>query len=166
MPLRTGEASAHQRGNMAQSHQPQSHKLFFKQASAAQRVDTRRYLTFQNARHIIQIPFITIQRNLKMNQLTELLMYRALHFKQSGRNDIIVDHMLATDSEAINKLQIRNVCAKVSNELADRLDNMCGLLDISKRRFVEAAIINALDEADRVVSEVNMTEAFETEEGK
>jgi hypothetical protein len=43
---------------------------------------------------------------------------------------------------------------------------MCGLLDISKRRFIEAAIIYALDEADRVAAEVNMFEHIEQQEGK
>lgn len=103
-----------------------------------------------------------------MNQLTELLMYKALHFKQSGQNgsDMILEHLVEKDGEAIDKLQLKNVCAKVSQQLADRLDNMCGVLDLSKRRFIEAAIINALDEADRVAAEVKMFEHFEEQEGK
>ena len=103
-----------------------------------------------------------------MNQLTELLMYKALHFKQRGQNgfSMILEHMVGEDSEVIDKLQIKNVCAKVSEQLADRLDNMCGFLDLSKRRFIEAAIINALDEADRVAAEVKMFERFEEQEAK
>jgi hypothetical protein len=43
---------------------------------------------------------------------------------------------------------------------------MCNVLDLSKRRFIESAIINALDEADRVCAEINMFEHFEQQEGK
>lgn len=103
-----------------------------------------------------------------MNQLTELLTYRALHFKQSNDNTtaIVLDHHLAGNEFDVGPLQLKNVCAKLSSELADRLDSMCGLLDISKRRFIEAAIIYALDEADRVAAEVNMFEHIEQQEGK
>jgi predicted transcriptional regulator len=103
-----------------------------------------------------------------MNQLTELLMYRALHFKQGGMSgsDAIIEHFVEKDGDVIDKLQLKNVCAKVSQQLADRLDNMCNVLDLSKRRFIESAIINALDEADRVCAEINMFEHFEQQEGK
>jgi hypothetical protein len=90
-------------------------------------------------------------------------MYKALHFKQSDQDgtDMILEHLVDKDGQAI---QLKNVCAKVSPKLADRLDSMCGLLDLSKRRFIEAAIINALDEADRVAAEVNMFEHFKVKE--
>lgn len=103
-----------------------------------------------------------------MNQLTELLMYKALHVKQSGQNcsETILEHLVEQNGDVIDKIQLKNVCAKVSQELADRLDNMCGVLDLSKRRFIEAAIINALDEADRVAAEVKMFEHFEQQEGE
>jgi len=64
--------------------------------------------------------------------------------------------MVEHDGDVSDKLLLKNVCAKVSQQLAERLDQMCGVLDLSKRRFVEAAIINALDEADRVAAEVEM----------
>ena len=104
-----------------------------------------------------------------MNQLTELLMYRALHFKQSSDNttDSVLEHFVASNELALGQIQLKNVCAKLSRELADRLDSTCSVLDISKRRFIEAAIIYALDEADRIAKEVNMLEGIDqTEEGK
>ena len=98
-----------------------------------------------------------------MNQLTELLMYKTLHVKQSFQgNDFILEHLMAQNPEEAEKsLQLKNVCAKISVQLADRLDGVCGLLDISKRRFIEAAIINALDEADRVTAELKLEESFQ-----
>ena len=107
-----------------------------------------------------------------MNQLTELLMYKALSFKQSSQecSDTILDHLTSNGHEAADKieqkLELKNVCAKVSGQLAERLDNTCNTLSVSKRRFIESAIIYALDEADRIVSEVNMFEHIEQQEAK
>lgn len=103
-----------------------------------------------------------------MNQLTELLMYKALHFKQSNDSttDVILDHFVAQNENSVGQLELKNVCAKVSVELADELDNACNLLGLSKRRFIESAIINALDEFKRVAAEVNMFERIEQQEAK
>jgi len=103
-----------------------------------------------------------------MNQLTELLMYKTLHVKQSFQgNDFLLEHLMAQNPEEAEKsLQLKNVCAKISTQLADRLDGLCGLLDISKRRFIEAAIINALDEAQRVTAELKLPEAMQEREGE
>jgi hypothetical protein len=102
-----------------------------------------------------------------MNQLTELLMYRALHFKQSNKTttDAVLDHFVAENENSLGQLQLRNVCAKVSEDLAERLDEMCALLGISKRRFVESAIIVALNEADRVVTELDIFADHQPAEG-
>lgn len=98
-----------------------------------------------------------------MDKLTELLMYRALHFKQSNQSttDVMIDHFVHDNELRLGQLEMKNVCAKVSVELADRLDEVCGVLSISKRRFIESAIINALDEADRVMTELNIFEAVD-----
>ena len=50
------------------------------------------------------------------------------------------------------------MCAKLSVQLADRLDKTTDFLGISKRRFIEAAIIEALDEASRVMNEINISD--------
>ena len=56
--------------------------------------------------------------------------------------------------------QIKNVCAKVSVQLSDRLDNTLGLLGISKRRFIEAALIDALNKASQIMDEEGLHEAL------
>mgnify|MGYP007125374754 CR=1 FL=1 len=93
-----------------------------------------------------------------MNQLKELLLYKSLSFKQSAKDcgDTITDHLIDRDHEAVSKLQLKNVCAKLAPELADRLEQTCSLLSISKRRFIESALIHALDEADLVMKEINI----------
>lgn len=94
-----------------------------------------------------------------MKHLTELLTYRALHFKLSSvtGSDLLLERAIEQDSTTTD-LRLKNVCAKLSVQLSDRLDNTVNILDISKRRFIEAAIIAALDEADRVMKEVDIFE--------
>ncbi|KVE52961.1 hypothetical protein WI94_19305 [Burkholderia vietnamiensis] len=47
-------------------------------------------------------------------------------------------------SESVGDGVLRNVCTKVTPELADRIDAAVSLLGVSKRRFLEAAFIEAL----------------------
>ena len=88
-----------------------------------------------------------------MKHLTELLTYRALHFKLSSNNVDLLERVIDEDT---NDSRLKNVCAKLSVQLSDRIDNTVNILEISKRRFIEAAIIAALDEADRVMKEVDI----------
>ena len=102
-----------------------------------------------------------------MKHLTELLTYRALHFKLSTLGNEVLTDLIADDEDIASSLQLKNVCAKLSVQLCDRIDNTVNILDISKRRFIEAAIIAALDEADRVIEEVNVFENMpQSQEGK
>lgn len=59
--------------------------------------------------------------------------------------------------------QIKNVCAKVSVQLSDRLDNTLGLLGISKRLFIEAALIDALNKASQIMEQEGLREALSQE---
>lgn len=88
-----------------------------------------------------------------MKHLTELLTHRALHFKLSSNNVDLLERVIDEDT---NDSRLKNVCAKLSVQLSDRIDNTVNILEISKRRFIEAAIIAALDEADRVMEEVDI----------
>lgn len=100
-----------------------------------------------------------------MKYLTELLTYRALHIKlaSSAGSDLFLDRAIE-DGNVSDELKLKNVCAKLSVQLSDRIDDTVNLLEIRKRRFIEAAIIAALDEADRVIKEVNIFEHLEDSE--
>ena len=91
----------------------------------------------------------------------QYLQYRALSFKasvegQSG-NLTLMDLALEQEQNKENS-QIKTVCAPISQTLFDRLDNTLNILDISKRKFIEMAIIAALDRADEIISEVDVFE--------
>lgn len=85
----------------------------------------------------------------------ELVTLKALKQKQlttegSDLSDVLIDQILMkSDGD-----QFRNVCAHISIPLADELDGLCNALDISKRRFVEGALIDAVKRANAIVSQV------------
>lgn len=56
-------------------------------------------------------------------------------------------------TKASEELALKNVCARVHPELAERIDQIVGLLEISKRRFLEAAFIEAVEQAERIMRE-------------
>lgn len=61
----------------------------------------------------------------------------------------ISDSML--DSVLESHPQVKNVCAKVSIQLSERIDGIVARLDISKRSFLEAAMIEACNKADSII---------------
>ena len=86
----------------------------------------------------------------------EFIQYRALAFKFGntdfeGSLDMVLD-----DGNEAEKLKIKNVCAKISIQLADELEETCAVLRISKRKFIELAIIEALVRCDSIVKEFDI----------
>lgn len=87
--------------------------------------------------------------------LEELVTLKALQAKRlhSGGGDVmdklIDDVLMKSDGQ-----EFRNVCAHISIPLADEVDNLCASLDISKRRFVEGALIDAVKRSNAIVSQV------------
>lgn len=113
-----------------------------------------------------------------MSHFDQFIQYRALSFKFSALGSMTLDDMEraiesgsvgttvdgvfvpAKGIEDISPIPLRNVCAKLSVELVDRLDNALSVLSISKRQFIEAALIEALDKVDQVLEEVDAFEYF------
>lgn len=86
---------------------------------------------------------------MKNQQFNEVLLAKALTFKH-GNSDIpdqFLDHEDAP---------VKQVCAKLSISLSDSVDNVCGVLNMSKRSFIELALINAVAEFESIASEYDI----------
>lgn len=59
---------------------------------------------------------------------------------------------MISHEEALKALGIRNLCAKIPELVCEELDSLCGFLNISKRDFIEAAIIDAIKSANALLS--------------
>lgn len=106
-----------------------------------------------------------------MNDFEQYIQYRALAYKYDtlkGANlarafDPLIDKLgeEGFEGEGVTLPAVKNVCAKVSVELSDRLDQTTSILGMSKRQFIEMALIQALDFADHMLECVGVDEALE-----
>ena len=96
----------------------------------------------------------------KRTVFEELILAKAYQFKTQNSNILDVIERAGGIPESL----VKNVCAKVSIELSDDLDEVCNLLSISKRQFIEIALIEALSKARQIMDdEVEMFEGCDKE---
>jgi hypothetical protein len=81
-------------------------------------------------------------------QLDELLQLQALRVKAGYDNAKLIDRVIESGEAGI---EVRNLCAKVHPELYDEVTSVCALLDLSKRQFVEAAVVEAIARAHAIL---------------
>lgn len=79
--------------------------------------------------------------------LDEKIQLKVLQLK-AGFGGHLVDRMI---EQAGDEIPLRQMCAKVSPALYDRLEQLTNLLDMSKREFIEAAVIDACARAEDVI---------------
>lgn len=82
--------------------------------------------------------------------LEEMLQLQVLKFKASmaGRGSLLESAIENADG----KVKPVQMCAKVSPELFDQVENVCGMLDLTKREFIEAAVIEAVHIANKYIA--------------
>jgi SAM-dependent MidA family methyltransferase len=80
-------------------------------------------------------------------RLEEMIQLGTLRLKADidGSN---VERLFGDALLADHKDKLRNVCALISNELFDALDDVVQKLSVSKRQFIEAAIVEAVEKAE------------------
>lgn len=86
-----------------------------------------------------------------------LVTEKSLHIVTGSGSDRLGDMLM----EQVEAPEIRNVCFKVSVKLAEEIDGICALLDISKRTFLEAAALKAVEEAKAIMDAEGVYEALE-----
>jgi len=96
----------------------------------------------------------------------QFLTFRALRMKATVENDAFNADFTEAAFASVPDAQIKTVCAPISIPLFERMNRTLSLLDISKRQFIEAAIIEALNHADRVIESVDIFESVPSESNK
>lgn len=85
-------------------------------------------------------------------KLDEVLQLQVLKLKavQSGQtfSGRLMDKLI---EEGEGKIEVRNMCAKVHPELYEHLEQVCSLLDMTKRQFIEAAVADAVQKAEELI---------------
>ena len=80
----------------------------------------------------------------------EFVLYRALALKFSGSHNLG-----SLPDDVLDTARFRNVCAKLHPDFVDRLDSVISLLGMSKRDFIEIALIDALDRCEKTLHDVD-----------
>jgi len=84
------------------------------------------------------------------SKLDALVTKQSLAYVQAY--DQILEEMLDDkETRLAAKVELRNVCAHVSKELAEEIDQVCKFLDIRKRAFLEAAFVDAVQKAHEIM---------------
>ena len=90
----------------------------------------------------------------KIDQMVTLATLQAMQALLPQLLDAALDEAPSDIQEKLTK----NVCTKVSIQLSARLDKLVHDLYLSKREFVEAAIIEALDKAEAIIDAEGLNE--------
>jgi hypothetical protein len=89
----------------------------------------------------------------------EFLLMQALKAKDrnspSGLDSEMSDSLI-DDAVDNKRIPTRNLCASVSPQMFDKVDFVCDLLYMSKRRFIEECIVEGLKKADKVFAQVEL----------
>lgn len=91
----------------------------------------------------------------------QFIQLHALQLKQAvegSGNGQLIDKLLESEGYEELKAEFKTVCAPISIPLFDRLNERLDMLGITKREFIQAAIVNALERVDQIVAEVRISE--------
>lgn len=89
-----------------------------------------------------------------MKYLREFFTMHVL--QQKYMNNVGLDRLVdrnERDGQSDLDLQLKNVCAKLPAPISNRIDATSKALGMSKRLFIETAILNALDEFEAILDE-------------
>lgn len=87
----------------------------------------------------------------------QLIQYKALEQINTLSGSDAIDTL--PDAQ-LEKSQMRNVCAMITIPLFDQLENLCRFLNISKRQFIEASLIESIAKANVIMKDVGLFEAL------
>jgi len=101
--------------------------------------------------------------NISINtRLEQKLLQKALNFKFNETESLLVDQAVDDLSKMdISKVKVKNICAYVPLEFAERLENILDTLKISKREFVTLALEEAMTKADSVMKQTGIDAYFD-----
>jgi len=89
----------------------------------------------------------------------EILTLQALKFKKdllNGAQDIPTDAPAWMRDVDPGTDETRNICALISIPLFDEINNLCNVLSMSKRRFVELALRDLTEKAVQTIDEIGL----------
>lgn len=90
--------------------------------------------------------------NQRSSEFDQFVLYKALAHKFND-SSYMLDRLL-DEEHRTGHPDIKNVCAKIHVSLSTELDEVCAFLDVSKREFIELALIDAIKRAKSAIHPV------------
>ena len=91
-----------------------------------------------------------------MSNLNEYLHFRALAFK--FRTDVLSAAMVdGMHQSGVVPAAGKQVCTTLAQPVVDRMESLLTVLSMSKRQFIEMAILEAMAQAEHVLESHNCT---------
>lgn len=81
------------------------------------------------------------------SNIEQLATFKALEHSRLSRNAGLLDHFIRSDPDSVEKMGLKRVQFETHPALAEDLEDVCHLLDVSKREFMEAALVDAINKA-------------------
>lgn len=89
-----------------------------------------------------------------MHNINDLSTFKALEQSRLQRNAGALDHFLRADPAVAEQLGLKRIQFETHPALAEQLDEICSLLHVSKREFLESALVDAITQAESRFREV------------
>ena len=89
----------------------------------------------------------------------EFMIMKALNFKYLNSNEFgkILEHSIENGVlDSSDTTPVKNVCAKLSVLLVDKVDDVCETLGMTKRAFIEIALTNSIAEFEAIAEEYDI----------
>lgn len=104
---------------------------------------------------------------MKRSRFDSVITEKTLRIINGADNASLID-LVSNDPDYQDHLQTitKNVCAKVSTQLSDKIDSISGFLNISKRAFIEAALIDAIEQAEQIMAREGLDDFLAEEHPK
>jgi hypothetical protein len=94
---------------------------------------------------------------MRKTSFERLIAEKSLARISSLKNEELIEY--AIESGEVEPI-LKNVCTKVTIQLAGEIDEICDLLDISKRKFCEGAFIDAIQKAKKIMEDEGLYDVF------
>ena len=98
-------------------------------------------------------------------KLESLVLRKTLEFISVHTGETIFEAIASGSIQLIQPEReeelIKNVCAKVPVQLSDEIDKVCGLLHVSKREFIQSALVDAVNQANNIMHQEGLFEALQ-----
>jgi hypothetical protein len=104
---------------------------------------------------------------MRSSHFDQFIQYKALAFKFNAMGAHTSEILETAINEAVAKGEpkLKQVCAPLSVELVEQMEEIIGLLGMSKREFIELAVIEACAKARVIMDEVNIWNVHVDEDG-